>query len=383
MINKSIRVGIPTPLVGVFSTVRLSSKNGLPDGKEARVFVEQIAMAKQYGITTFLFFGNGVNWSTRTINGYTFISGTGKTGRWIRKTFPFPEVVYNRIRSRIIERQLAIKRLLEQFEQDPNIQLVNARFLDKWEVYEALAKDPLTSAMLPPTRLLSSANLQCLLDANSEVFIKPRNNNAGRGIIKVVRNTSKIYSYCRAESSSPQWKKCTSFNNLWNQISIGIRNSGNYLVQTGIELAKLEGRVFDLRAQVQKDGNGQWVFTGVTVRIAAKNRFVTYDKYSVKKSVSFAKVMAKVSRRSETTKDKIKSQLEDLYNCVPRVLEKALGLSLAVLSIDIGLDVNGKVWIIEVSSKSDSFDEDVIRARHFRYLMEYFIYITQNTAGKI
>jgi len=383
MIDKPIITGAPAPVVGVFTTVRLSSNDGLPNGKEARVLEEQITIAKQYGITTFLFFGNGVNWPNRTIKGYTFISGKGKSGYWMRKIFPFPDVVYNRIRSRKIEKQSAIKQLLERFEHDPNIELFNTRFLDKWEVYKVLANNPLTSAMVPPTRLLSSVNLHHFLDTNSEVFIKPRNNNAGRGIIKVVRNTSNNYFYCLAESASPQWKKCTSLNHLWNNLITKVLNPGDYLIQTGIDLAKLEGRILDLRAQVQKDGNGQWVFTGVTVRVAAKNRFVTYDKYSAPKSVSFAKVIAKVTGRDKAIKDSINSQLLDLYNYVPRVLEKELGLSLAVLSIDIGVDANGRVWIIEVSSKSDSFDEDDISARHFRYLMEYFIYITRNRSGRI
>ena len=380
--KEKTNVGANTPLVAVLSTVRLSSQDGLPIGKEARVLEEQFSMAKRYGIPMFIFHWNGVNWLKRSIKGYTYISGTEETGHWVRKTFAFPDIVYNRIRARKTEKQPAVQQLLYKLDHDPNIHLFNSRFLDKWEVYEALANNPLTSGMVPSTRLLSSENLEGFLDTYSEVFIKPRNNNAGRGIIKVIRKSSDIFCYCHAESASPHWYTCTSFSGLYRQLRAMIQKPGNYMVQTGIDLAKLDGRVFDARAQVQKNGNGQWVFTGITVRVATRNRFVTYDKYSLNKSVSFTKAIAKVTRGAEATKDSINTQLLNLFNLVPRVLEKDLGLSLAVLSIDIGIDTHGKVWIIEVSSKSDSFTEKYIKYRHLHYLMEYFIYISRNNPQK-
>jgi hypothetical protein len=272
-----------------------------------------------------------------------------------------------------------VEQILKTFDTDPKIKLFNTRFLDKWEVHQSLISNPLTSEMVPPTSLLSSINLKSFLNNNTEVFIKPRNNNAGRGIIKVICNNPNNYTYSQSDASPPNWRKCTSFNNLWHHLTNIIHNSDDYIVQTGIDLCRLDGQVFDLRAQVQKNGNGQWIFTGVNVRVASKNRFVTYPK--VGKRISFEKLVDIVSDGSEQFKSRIISQLSNLYHYVPRVLEKDLGLSLGVLSIDIGLDIHGKPWIIEVSSKSDSFNEDIIRARHFKYLMKYFLYITSGHPG--
>ncbi len=368
------------PLIGILSTVRINPNTGFPTGKEARIFKEKFTVAKQYGIKMFLFFANDINWINRTIKGYAFVTGTDKKGYWVRKAFPFPEVVYNRIRYRKIEKQPKVKQLLKTFDNDPSIHLFNTRFLDKWEVHQALMSNSTTSAMVPDTNLLSSINLEKFLDRYPEVFIKPRNNNAGRGIFKVFCDSSNIFTYSQSDSSPPKWIKCSSFSNLWNHLIDLVQNPDAYIVQTGIDLCRLDEQVFDLRAQVQKDGNGQWVFTGVNVRVAAGNRFVTYPK--VGKRVSFNKVIDIVANGSEEFKYKIKSQLSDLYQCVPMVLEKDLGLSLGILSIDIGLDIHGKPWLIEVSSKSDSFNEDNIRARHFKYLMEYFLYITRGKLAK-
>jgi len=365
------------PVVGILSTVKLSSTTGFPVGKEARIFQEKFAIAKQYGIIMFLFYAHDINWQNKTIHGYQFVTDFGMKEHWEKIIFPFPDVVYNRIRYRNVEKQPDVRQLLKFFDRDSHIKLFNTRFLDKWEVHEALLSDPTTSEMVPHTMLFSGANLKCLLKNQSEIFIKPRNNNAGREIIKVVRNNSNIFAYCHSASSPPRWTKCTSFNNLWNHLNILIQDPNNYIVQTGIDLCRLERQVFDLRAQVQKNGQGEWVFTGINVRIATGNRFVTYPKDV--KSAPFDKVIEIVSGGSEAFKRKVDLQLSNLYNYVPRVLEENLGLSLAILSIDIGLDTHGRTWIIEVSSKSDSFDEKDIRARHFQYLMEYFLYITTNT----
>jgi hypothetical protein len=375
--DHQLSIGSIAPVVGILSTVRRSYNKYFPVGNEARILIEKFAMAKQYGLIMFLFYPDDVSWENMTIRGYTLSSDKDKKGPWVRRTFPFPDVVYNRIRNRNIEKQPRVKQLLKRFDNNPNTQLINKRFFDKWEVNKALLNDPDTLAMVPQTSLLSARNLKRYLDKYSIVFIKPRDNNAARGIIKVIRETSNIYNYCQAESSPPDWKKCISFSDLWNQLSILIKKPDNYLVQTGINLCRLDGRIFDLRAQIQKDGNGQWVFTGIEVRVAARTRFVTTG-FIYGKRMSFDKVINIVSGGSEAFKSRVNSQLSYLYKYVPRVLEKDLGLSLAVLSIDIGLDVHGKIWVIEVSSKPEPFVKSNVRARHFRYLVEYFIYITRN-----
>ena len=243
--DHQLSIGSIAPVVGILSTVRRSYNKYFPVGNEARILIEKFAMAKQYGLIMFLFYPNDVSWENMTIRGYTLSSDKGKKGHWVRRTFPFPDVVYNRIRHRNIEKQPRVKQLLKRFDNNPNTQLINKRFFDKWEVNKALLNDPGTLAMVPQTSLLSARNLKRYLDKYSIVFIKPRDNNAARGIIKVIRKTSNIYNYCQAESSPPDWKKCISFSDLWNQLSILIKKPDNYMVQTGINLCRLDGRIFD------------------------------------------------------------------------------------------------------------------------------------------
>jgi len=360
------------PVVAVLSTVKIGS-SGLPIGKEAAIYKQKFAMAKQYGIIMYLFHAHDFEYDTRSIKGYTYLLSRDNLGSWARKTFPFPDVVYNRIRSRKVEKQPRVMQLLEYFESHPHVQFFNSRFLDKWDVYRTLLLDPVTAPLVPPSKLLSTQTLKELLDEHSEVFIKPRASNAGKGIIKVIQKPGHSYSYSRSESNAPRWKKGISYDRLCCRLQSLFQNHDNYIVQAGIDLGRVNGQVFDMRAQVQKDGHGQWVFTGISARIASQDRFITFP-HGVKQA-SAQKILDLISRGSESFKKSIKSQLASIYYLVPTVLERDLGLSLAILSIDIGIDTYGKVWLIEVSSKSDSFEENKIRDRHFRLLMEYFLYI--------
>ncbi|MDD4802968.1 MAG: YheC/YheD family protein [Syntrophomonas sp.] len=363
------------PRVGVLATVKFDA-DGFPIGKEADIIKQKFAAAQKYGIDIFIFFAKDIIEKDRIINGYVFVHDKAEGGHWERKLFPFPDIIYNRIRSRNIEKHPPIKQLLQILSNDPNIKLFNTRFLDKWEVCQALKSNPFTSEFLPPTAWLSYSNLQVFSDKYDEVFIKPTNNNAGRGIIKIICNHPHAFSYCPSDLPTPHWHKTNSISGLWNNLLGLIKDPDNYIIQKGIDLCRINEQVFDLRAQVQKNGYGQWVFTGINVRVARENRFVTYPK--VGQRVSYKQAIHSICNGNKSLVSYVEAQLQDIYYYVPRILEKNLNLSLGILSIDIGIDYYGKPWVIEVSSKSDYFSNDKILARHFKYLMEYFVFLTHN-----
>lgn len=364
------------PAVGVLVSVKRGRPNGPPIGREVKFLKEKLAMAEKYGINLFVFYPEEVNWTNRTITGYVWPAGVQK-GYWARRVFDFPDIIYNRIRNRIFEKQPGVKLLLNKLSNEPQIRLLNRRFFDKWEVYQILLNNPISADLVPSTRLLSSSNLKHYLDTGSAVYIKPRHNNAARGIIKVVRTPASVFKFCHAQSSPPRWKISSHFSDLWRHLRISIMEPGNYVVQSGINLCRVDGRILDFRVQVQKDGRGEWVFTGIEARLAQKGRIATTGSaYGTR--VASKEIINKIARGSEDFENRIYEQLNYLYGNVPRVLEQGLGWPLAVLSIDLGIDREGKVWIIEASSKPEPFAARSVRTRHFRYLMEYFLYLASN-----
>jgi hypothetical protein len=136
--------------------------------------------------------------------------------------------------------------------------------------------------------------------------------------------------------------------------------------------------VFDLRTQVQKTGNGDWIMTGVGVRLAGRNRIVTHlpNGGSVK---NYDMVVDEVFGKSPGGTEMIDSQLLKIAFQVPRTMEKQLkDIELAIMSMDIGIDQQGQLWLIEVNSKPSYFNENHIRAIHTQNLVDYFIFSALN-----
>lgn len=359
-------------IVGVLTT---ANKKGLPGGERSRLFKEMVSYGKKNNIAIYFFFARDVYWKQRRIRGYTW---NGKV--WKRGLFPFPDIVYNRIRFRNIESQIHVKHLLRKLDKDHAIYLFNSRFLNKWEVYKALRIRRSTAKWLPETARFNRQSLLAMIRKYPEVFLKYSYGSLGKGIIKVKRLPHGQYAYAVAKKGAMSWKECSSADSLYHQLAFLSNNA--YLVQRGIELARYKGQIFDLRTQLQKNGTGEWVLTGVAVRIAGKNRFVTHIPNGGR-SASYMEVMNEVFGANSMTRQQIDEQLEEIRTQVPRVLEKELKLSLAVLSLDIGVDKNGRMSIIEINSKPASFDENDIRNAHWQNLMDYFIYITENpTRGR-
>jgi hypothetical protein len=372
----TIRLG---PLVGVLSTVPL--KKGLPVGKEARLLGEMFISASRQGILMYLFYAHNIDWNSATVKGYTLYNKEINQLRWISHVFPLPDIVYNRIRYRKIEDKPSIKMTLKKLANHPDIHLFNSRFLDKWEVHEVLNSDSVISQFLPETIPYSLKSLNSLINKYSEVFLKPRNSSVGKGIIKVIKQANGGILYQLVDENHNILIKNTTDNGLYNELKPYIKNPKDYLVQQGIDLARLNNNVFDLRTQVQKDGRGIWRIIGVGVRVAANNCFLTHIPNGGQ-TASYKEVITYVFGNSDTIKNKLNNQINTILRHVPDCLERNSKLSLAILSIDIGIDLTGKLWIIEVNSKPASFDEDAIRQKHLKYFNDYCLFIASQKQKK-
>lgn len=335
-----------------------------------------IAEAKKRHLLLYYFYPDGVQFHRRRILGHRY-----ENGRWIKRYFPWPVIVYNRIVSRSLERRKAVQALIQRFLLDADLQFFNSRFLDKWEVYEILSKEPGLGAHLPATALMHTANLNDFLDRYKEVFLKPRAGSMGKGIIKILKTPVDKYHYALSRESSGRFKQAKNFPHLMHKLAPLKLIPSQYVVQQGIKMSRYQGRIFDLRALMQKDGQGRWVFTGMGARVAARGKFITHipnggravPLYELEKEL-----FPSSEQRGKMWKDTAKLALR----CAA-VLEKQTRLKLGVLSMDIAMDESGHFWVIEINSKPGVFDEEEIRQQHVSLLHDYFEYlIEKRTAGK-
>ncbi len=360
------------PVIGVMTSA-IQNKS-LPHGKTGKLFKELIEYSGKRGIFVYLFGPDGISKDRKYIRGITT-----KNNSWKQGTFAWPDVIYNRIRFRKMEKQQEITRILCEMNQDQRVHIFNSRFLNKQEVYEALKDHDEAKNMIPDTEIYNRYNLEIMLQKYPAVFIKPNDGSIGRGIFKVRCDPLQRYSFAGVSSAAPIWKGPYTFDQLYRQLSSGVVRR-NYLIQQAVDLARYNSRVFDVRSQVQKNHSGVWTLTGAAVRVAGKDRFVTHIPNGGKAEV-FDEVIIRVFPSSRT-RQSIYQQLRKTTALVPGILEEKLGINLAILTMDLGIDSFGRMWILEVNSKPSSFDEDDIRMKHLQNLTDYFIYAARKKNGK-
>jgi len=351
-------------VVGIFSSA--IKPGGCPGRSETKINKEMIRFARKRGIFIYMFGASGVDKRTGLNEGVT----TDADDKWVRGFFPRPDIVYNRIRRRSVENKPDINALLNQFEADPNLFMFNSRFLNKWEVYQAAKGAAVVAGLFPHTMLFNRRNLEAMLNSYNQVLLKPIDGSLGKGIIKITAQSNRYYL---AKSSHPtKWHKYDSLDQLYTAITEKMQVSDNFLLQRVVELCRYKGRIFDIRAQFQKDATGSWVITGAAMRVASKGQFVTHIPNGGR-AEDFNTVIRHVFP-NPAVRAGIINQLEYISSHVPALLEERLGFTLAIVSMDIAIDPDGKVWILEVNSKPSHFDEPDIRRRHLQLLTDFCTY---------
>src|SRR5665647_2416798 len=252
----------PKAVVGVLTTPKSNLKYPMPTGKGAIFNQEMIVAARKLGILMYCFYPQDINWQEKAVIGHTYIN-QGKKDKWIRDLFPLPDIVYNRLSFRKHESQKNVQALLARLEKEPQIYLFNSRFLNKWEVHQSLSQNPLSVDLVPESCLFKLDNLNKMLSQYQSVFVKPTSNSIGKGIIKVERRSNSRYFFYKSAASNLEWNRCSTANQLYLNLKKTIGSEDKYMIQKAINLATLQGRVFDLRTEVQKNGRGQWVLIGV------------------------------------------------------------------------------------------------------------------------
>lgn len=124
--------------------------------------------------------------------------------------FPFPDVVYNRIRKRKEELEEDFRRFTRLLRQK-RIPFFNPHFLNKYEVYEKLKQDPTIAGFLPETALISDkSSFHAFLLKHKDVYIKPAARSQGYGIRRIVQGPVKHGHFTRPNPPTcpPAFRMC-------------------------------------------------------------------------------------------------------------------------------------------------------------------------------
>ena len=336
------------PLIGVFINKRkLCSRKMV-------LFSRKLNQANERAKCSIFFFSlENINWQTQTVKGYV-LEGSGK--RWLEHRLPFPDIIYDRGAGFSGEEKAAAEELRNRFKKMSEIQFINSCKLKKWEVHQKLSKHKAVKKYLPVTAFSHGIDdIKAMISKYNCLFLKRSGGSGGKGVFALVKRK---HGFCfRYYSKGVHWKQNVStLKGLRSEMKTAGLKPDRVIIQRGINLIKYKNRPMDLRVLMVKDKNGIWNAVYNQARVAPKGAVITNASLGGEVMNYSNLYPALIKRYTGTPSDK---QIRGICMTIARYMEKEFG-PFGEMGIDIGVDSNGKVWLLEANSKPSKLPEEGI-----------------------
>lgn len=339
------------PLVGILTSKGKKADSFLGDPSVFKSIQKELMTI---GGLSFIFTTEDVH--KDKVSGYIYYENYEK---WGKITFPFPDIIYNKVSSRKEEISAPFLTLFDLYKKE-NKHFFNPSFFDKWESYLTLSKSKHLVPYLPETWVYTNMkDLLYKLTTYHSLYAKPIHGHKGIGIYKLSFDGSHYYIHRKNN-------KVKYFHSDF-VIDVGmLLRKRQYLLQMDIHTDKIANCKYDLRILCLYD-KGCHKICGIGVRKAAENSIITHVPNGGD-IISFEQVMHKCSIE----------QLNWLTKTVGDELIKKYGF-IGEFSMDVGLTPEGKPYIFEVNSKPMIFDEMDIQSKRITQLVKMFSELANST----
>lgn len=222
-----------------------------------------------------------------------------------------------------------------------NISNIKTLTPNKWVKYKVLKNMKRLDHHLPATEKFSQQALWDFIEKYGTVILKPLLGYSGYGIIQVsalekdryvIQNENRKFIFDGKQSTFRQLKKMT--------------RARKYLIQRRIPLAEIRNRPMDVRVMVQRTEQLPWKITGMLAKVAEHgyvvtnvSSFILPVKKAIEQSLMKPIPIQETIKKIEKVSLLAAKQLSSFYP------------SQNMIGLDIGLDHDGRVWIIEANFK--------------------------------
>ncbi|TCP58937.1 glutathione synthase/RimK-type ligase-like ATP-grasp enzyme [Tumebacillus sp. BK434] len=330
-------------LLGILANVK--TEHGQPTGQQKQVFKNLLNAAAGENLYAYVFSAADIDWAEATVTGYHL---EGKAG-WAWRKLPLPDVVYDQIISRAYSNRPDVAEARERLKSLLGKRFFNPGYFNKWQVHQWLQSDRRMLEHVPDAICFESvAQAAPFLYQHPDVYVKPVHGSLGIGIIRARRRPDgRMFYQIKTKDGSLRQQYAGSVSVFLKKFEKRLKK-GPYLIQRTLRLKSWQGRPFDIRILLQKDGAGVWNRTKMFCRIAQQGQITSNlstggDALAVKQLLHEMYDDTKVRR--------IMKQLKDISSAVPQVIEQQNGGTVGELGLDLGLDENGNIWVIEVNAK--------------------------------
>ncbi|MBS4179337.1 YheC/YheD family protein [Lederbergia citrea] len=211
---------------------------------------------------------------------------------------------------------------------------------DKWRDYQVMGGEETLHKYLPETQLLTKRSLWEFMNRYNQVIIKPRHGYRGLGVSTISSLDKDLFEIHIENRKITLTDREEVYDYLKDLQKSHYYN--RYIVQQRIPLATIDDCPFDLRVMVQrKRGSSNWVVTGKAAKVAAENFLVTNVAQNVLP-------VEEAIQNSTLCHIQHQSLLPEIDNIGIQAATK-LNPKYRTVGFDIGIDHNGKIWIIEAN----------------------------------
>ncbi len=335
--------GAPEPASPITVGVMLDQKviARFPTGGTNR-YKRMVREAQQAGAIPLFFEHAGINLETESIEGWV-----AKEGTWSKTTMPLPDVIYNRATYSDVREREAVASLRKRLILRGVHLLNRINSFGKLDVHLALRFFPNTAGLSPETVPFGNqGSLEQMLKKFPTVFLKANHGSHGSDVLKIT--VSKKGWWVRGRAGGLTVNQLFSKLDLANAFLNQVKAGSEWVIQRGIELPEIEGRFFDLRVILQKDGRGDWRRAVTLVRWAKAGQVVSNTSQGGER---FPLAAFKRRHRPEMKKlGALEAAVEAAAQKAAQALEARFG-RLGEIGFDLGVDRRGRVWVFEANSK--------------------------------
>lgn len=339
----------PRPIIGVLVHNRFFQK------PKVALFARKLSQANEKTqCSIFYFTPESINWEKQKINGFVL----GANGnQWLERRLPFPDIIYDRGAGFSGREKAVVKSLRARLKQQPGIQFINSGKLEKWQVYQKLAKYRAVKKYLPATVVSRGMkDIRSMITKYGYIFIKISGGSGGRDVFALEKkNSGFLLRYYREGRHMERY--ASHLNGLRPDLKRALDPMPDQVViQQGIRLIKYHNRLMDLRVLLVKGQDGAWVAVYNQARVATRGAVIT-NLCLGGEVMNYSDVYPALKARYP----RIPSDQWIRRICIilARYIEQEIG-SFGEMGMDLGVDETGKAWLLEANSKPSKLPEQKI-----------------------
>ncbi|CAN7530361.1 YheC/YheD family protein [Paenibacillus sp. LjRoot153] len=317
----------------------LTNRNG-NKFSESEFFLDMVREGRSLGAKVFLFSHLDIMPEKKQIRGFV----PSATGGWKEGIFRWPDVVIDRCRK--------LDKPYKEMRRKDWFPYTSHKFTYKSKATRLFSNTPSLAKYIPKTVMFSTEKLRLMIREFPELYIKPSNGTGGCSILKVARNKeyftltgrNRVGNLVRTKLNS----EATAIRWIKNWVFSERIRSGTFMIQQGLCLELMPHRVIDARMMIQKNAQGEWSVTGIGLRLGGKHSPTSNITWKGGKAIRFDEFM--VRRFGREKAETIRQNCKKMAQLVVETIELKFG-SMMEFGLDIGIDIYGKVWLIEVNPK--------------------------------